>query len=205
MTIVKFCGMRRRHDIEHAKRLGCDLIGLNFVQASPRYIEPSEAREIVDVLQDQVLFVGVFKDANEEVVNQVLERVELNFLQFHAAESAAFCESFKLPYIKSIAVARDFDFAALSEQHPNAYAFLLDSPSATGGGSGETFSWDQFPQDSKRRVILAGGLNPENVASAIKQTQPWGVDVASGIEGEEHQKDTDLMTRFIHEVRNVPA
>ena len=205
MTIVKFCGLRKEQEVEHAKRLGCDLIGLNFVPESPRYIGEDAAQEIVGSLQNQVLFVGVFRNSTKESVARILEKVDLDFLQFHAVESAEFCESFKLPYIKSLAVGHDFDFDSISKEHQNAYAFLLDSPSELGGGSGTTFGWKQFPPDSNRRLILAGGLNPENVASAIATTRPWGVDVASGIEGEEHRKDADLMTRFIQEVRNVSA
>lgn len=205
MTVVKFCGLRRAEEVNHAKRLGCDLVGLNFVPASPRFLSANDAKKLVDSVRNKVQFVGVFRNVSNEDVCRTLAKVDLDFLQFHGTESADFCESFEMPYIKSVAVNEEFDLIKVSDEHPKAFAFLLDSPSTIGGGTGTSFAWERFPKSPNRRVLLAGGLHADNVSEAVSQVKPWGVDVASGIEGEHHKKDLQLMSRFIHEVRSVSA
>lgn len=205
MTAVKFCGLRIEADVESAIRVGCDLVGLNFVPNSPRAIDPTAAAELVATFGSKMVFTGVFKDPSETEVGDVLAAVALDFLQFSGTESATFCDSFNMPYLKSIHVDESFDFERERGLYPNAFAYLLDSMSELGGGSGKTFDWEQFPIDTDVKVILAGGLQPNNVAAAIEQTRPWGVDVASGIENNDYSKNRELMVQFMHGVRNVPA
>ena len=205
MTAVKFCGLRSESDIVAAIHAGCDLIGLNFVPRSPRFIDIDHASELVISFATKMLFVGVFKNPTESEVRSVLERVALDFLQFSGEEAPDFCDLFEMPYVKVIHVTEEFNFKQARERFPSAFAYLLDSWSELGGGSGKAFDWDQFPKDSDAKVILAGGLNPINVADAVHQTHPWGVDVASGIENDEHYKDRELMVRFMQGVRNVSA
>ena len=205
MTAVKFCGLRIETEVESAIRVGCDLVGLNFVPNSPRVIDPTTAAELVATFGSKMVFTGVFKDPSETEVGDVLEAVTLDFLQFSGTESATFCDSFNMPYLKSIHVDEAFDFERERDLHPNAFAYLLDSMSELGGGSGRKFDWGQFPIDTDVKVILAGGLQPNNVAAAIEQTRPWGVDVASGIENDDYSKNRELMVQFMHGVRNVPA
>ena len=205
MTAVKFCGLRSKVDVDAAIRVGCDLIGLNFVSESPRVVETAAASEIVALYGSKMLFAGVFKDPSESEVSQVLDAVALDFLQFSGRETAAFCDSFDIPYLKVAHVAESFDFERERDRYPNAFAYLLDSISELGGGSGRTFDWAHFPVDSDSKVILAGGLSPNNVATAIEQTRPWGVDVASGIENDDRSKNRELMVQFMQGVRNVSA
>ena len=205
MTTVKFCGIRCESEVDAAIHVGCDLIGLNFVFRSPRYVNTDVASKIVRSFGSKMLFVGVFRDSNETEVRRVLDAMALDFLQFSGTESAAFCDSFDLPYIKVIHVTESFNFESGRSAYPNAFAVLLDSTSELGGGSGKTFDWTQFPRSLDTKVILAGGLNPNNVADAIRQTHPWGVDVASGIENSDHSKNRDKMIRFMRGVRNVAA
>ncbi len=205
MTAVKFCGLRSVSDVEAAIHVGCDLIGLNFVSLSPRFIDHTIASEIVASYGSKMLFVGVFKDPSETDVRNILDSLALDFLQFSGDEPADLCDSFGWPYIKGMHVTDEFDFERESALFPNAFAYLLDSASELGGGSGTAFDWDQFPRSAQAKVVLAGGLNPNNVADAIHKTRPWGVDVASGIENDDHSKNRELMVRFMQGVRNVAA
>ena len=205
MTAVKFCGLRSESDVDAAIRAGCDLIGLNFVPRSPRFVETDQASELVIAFGSKMLFVGVFKDPTASEVHLVLDSIALDFLQFSGEEAPDFCDSFDMPYVKGMHVTETFDFAREQERFPNAFAFLVDSSSELGGGSGKTFDWERFPRDSNAKVILAGGLNPNNVADAVRQTRPWGVDVASGIENDDYSKNRQLMVRFMQGVTNVPA
>ena len=202
MTLVKFCGLRTVEDTAAAIATGCDLIGLNFVPSSKRYLSIESAIEIVRAHKNRTTFVGVFMNATRKEINAVLHAVNLDFLQLHGAESAEFCASFKLPYIKSLQVDSAFDFNSCCARYPDAFAFLLDSPSEQGGGSGETFDWSVVPRETSIKVILAGGLSPDNVEEAIATTQPWAVDAASGIEGDDGFKDNGLMVRFMNAVKH---
>lgn len=205
MTVVKFCGLRTESEVDAAIHVGCDLVGLNFVPRSPRLINTLIASEIVANFGTKMLFVGVFKDPDESEVRGVLEGVALDFLQFSGDETADFCAAFEFPYIKVMHVTDSFDFEKERSRFAGAFAYLLDSMSELGGGSGKTFDWEQFPRSTGAKVILAGGLTPNNVATAIHQTRPWGVDVASGIENEDHSKNREQMVRFMQGVRNVAA
>ena len=205
MTAVKFCGLRTEADVDAAIHVGCDLVGLNFVSASPRVVDTRAASEIVGSFGSKMLFAGVFKDQSESEVRQVLAAVPLDFLQFSGQESAAFCDSFDMPYLKSVHVTGSFDFDQERDQYPSAFAYLLDSMSELGGGSGKTFDWERFPTAPNAKVMLAGGLTPNNVAMAIQKTRPWGVDIASGIENADHSKNRELMVQFMQGVRSVSA
>ena len=203
MTIVKFCGLRCVEDASAAVEAGCDLIGLNFVAHSRRHISTKLAVEIVDSLKARTQFVGVFMDAGLDEVASVLEFVKLDYVQFHGSEHPEYCESFGLPYIKSFAMQKRFEFEAHREIHPKAFAFLLDTHSESGGGSGKKFDWSLAPRSPQYKVFLAGGLTPANVATAVSQIRPWAVDVASGIENLNGFKDVNKMDRFMRAVRSV--
>lgn len=205
MTAVKFCGLRSATDVDAAIHVGCDLIGLNFVPQSPRFVDTEVASKIVTSYGSKMLFVGVFKDPSEAEVRDILDSMALDFLQFSGVESVEFCDSFDWPYIKGMHVAESFNFDSERARYPNAFAYLLDSASELGGGSGTAFDWGRFPRGVQAKVILAGGLNPNNVADAIDQTSPWGVDVASGIENDDHFKNREKMVRFLQGVRHAAA
>lgn len=205
MTAVKFCGLRNESEVESAIHVGCDLVGLNFVPRSPRFVDVIKASELVASFGMKMVFAGVFKDPTETEVCRVLDEIALDFLQFSGDETPDLCDSFDMPYLKGIHVTESFDFEEERERYPNAFAYLLDSWSELGGGSGRAFDWERFPKDSDAKLILAGGLKPNNVADAVRRTHPWGVDVASGIENEDHSKSRELMIRFMQGVRNVPV
>ena len=162
------------------------------------------AAEIVAVLPPFVAAVGVFVDPDRDRVRRVLDRVRLDYLQFHGNEPADFCRGFGVPYVKATAMTPDFDFEAFSAQYPDAQAFLLDTHDPTvAGGTGRVFDWSLWPR-SDHPLILAGGLRPDNVACAIAATRPYAVDVASGVEGNTlGAKDAELVARFVAEVADA--
>ncbi|MEM7293538.1 MAG: phosphoribosylanthranilate isomerase [Pseudomonadota bacterium] len=206
-TRIKVCGLSRPEEAQWAAELGVDAIGLNFCPRSTRFISIDTALALLAGLPPFVTVTGLFLDADHKEVDAVLNAVSLDLLQFHGGETPAFCEAFDRPYIKSVSMgdtAMDAEAVrAFVNEHAAARAFLLDS-NAVGevGGTGKTFDWSRIPS-IERPLILAGGLNPDNVRDAVVATQPYGVDVASGVEVEHGVKDFALMKKFVEEVRIV--
>ncbi|TVQ35222.1 MAG: phosphoribosylanthranilate isomerase [Wenzhouxiangella sp.] len=199
MIRVKICGITRIEDALAAAEAGVDAIGLVFVKRSSRCVSLDDAAEICAALPPFVNRVGLFMDQPEAEVWAGLDRVRLDWLQFHGAESEDYCARFGRPWIKAIAMA---DSDAAWEQHRHADALLLDShASGELGGSGKRFDWERVPRLG-RPWILAGGLDPGNVAQACRQLKPAGVDVSSGVEIRPGIKDGKLMKRFIEAVKN---
>jgi len=203
--LTKMCGMTREADAELAISLGADAIGLLFYEKSLRFVATDQAALIADAVADGGLKVGLFVDADADTVNSVLAKVSLDILQFHGNESPEYCQGFGLPYWKTV---RARDASQLSTQvaaYPQAKGILLDSWHPTkAGGTGEIFDWSFIESlDRKQPLILAGGLNPGNVRSAVERVKPWAVDVCSGIESSPGIKSGQLMKQFIEEVRRV--
>ncbi len=197
-TRVKICGITRPEDGLRAAELGVDAIGLVFVAASPRAVDAIQAAAIASLLPPFVTRVGLFVDAGVEQVKAVLNRVALDLLQFHGNESAAYCEQFGRPYIKAVSMRPDRDVLAYMAGYSSATGFLLDAyHPAVAGGSGEQFDWRRVPVQSPHSIVLAGGLDPGNVAEAIRQVRPYGVDVSSGVESAKGIKDATKMAEFM--------
>jgi phosphoribosylanthranilate isomerase len=205
-TRTKICGITRMQDAMHAARAGADAIGLVFHPPSPRLIELEKALEIRRALPPFVTVTALFLDESEDWVAHVLQHLRPDLLQFHGKEPAAFCESWALPYIKSIPMGSTEDPRAYAARHPRAQGFLLDSNVAgRQGGSGDTFDWSKIPSDFEQPLILAGGIKPSNVADAIVQVKPWGVDVSTGVEASKGIKNSALIDQFFDEVQRGDA
>lgn len=203
-TRIKICGIKHRDDALKAVECGADAIGLIFVEKSPRFVSFTEARVIAESMPPFVTVVGLFMDASEETVREALNDVPLNLLQFHGDESPAFCEQFEIPYIKVLRMRENVNVTAFAQKYPNASGILLDTyHKGTAGGTGQTFDWSLIPDDVPLPLILAGGLNPENVASAIQTVHPYAVDVSSGVESGPALKDHKKIEKFINEVQRV--
>lgn len=201
---IKICGIVHPDDAELAVAAGADLIGLNFVPGSARCLELPVAVQIAERVAGRAELVGVFQNAGPEEIERVLRRVDLDRLQFHGDESEEEVEEVDLPVIKAI---RGADPEA-AEQYPGTM-LLLDHPTA-GGGSGKTWNWAEATEliESGHDVILAGGLDPDNVAGALAEIGdllPWGVDVASGVEAAGNRKDPDKLSGFVQAVRAAEA
>ena len=203
MTRVKICGITNLDDALAAVEFGGDAIGFVFVPNTPRYIEPAKAAEIIARLPPFVTTVGLFVNDSKERIKQIADQCKLSVLQLHGQESPDFCLQFDRKVIKAFRVKDKESLDALPKYNVSAY--LLDTyVKGAMGGTGVTFDWS-LASDAKKYglVILAGGLNPENVAKAIQQVHPYGVDVSSGVEAEPGKKDHSKLKDFIEAARNA--
>ncbi len=202
---VKICGITRPEDGAEAGRLGADAIGLVFYPRSPRHLSLERAREVVAALPPFVTVVALFVDAAEAEIRRVLEVLPVGLIQFHGDETPEACRRYGRPYIKALRMAPDMDVAAAAARYEDAAGILLDSYQAgVPGGTGRTFPWARVPA-LDRPLILAGGLNPDNVARAIATVQPYAVDVSGGVEREKGIKDAARMADFIARVRAMES
>jgi len=204
MTRVKMCGITRPQDGFTAAQAGADAIGLVFYAKSPRNVELAQAAGIARVLPPFVTTVALFVNPQPEQVIAVLQQVRPDVLQFHGEESPEFCRSFGVPYLKAVRVRPETDLLQFAALYADAQGLLLDAWSdAAHGGTGERFDWNLIPADLPKPVILAGGLSPVNVRTAIETVQPWAVDVSSGVEVSKGIKDAALIAAFMKEVKNA--
>lgn len=202
-TRVKICGITRASDALHAAELGADALGLVFYPGSPRYIEPRAAREVLAAVPPLVTTVALFLDPTVAEVEQVLAQLPIDLLQFHGTESPEFCEQFGRRYLKAIPMGGGVEPVAYAQSYTRAAGFLLDSHAlGAQGGSGERFDWTRMPRLGKP-CLLAGGLDPDNVAEAIRIARPYGVDVSSGVESAKGIKDAAKLQAFFNEVTRV--
>ncbi len=201
-TRIKFCGITRPVDLDVALDLGVDAIGLVFCPSSPRVINVQQACALIDRCGPFITRVGLFMNQDASTINSLLEEVDVDMLQFHGDESEQFCASFGMPYLKSVAMGGNQQTMSKLD-YASASALLLDSNEVgQPGGSGKQFNWENIPA-VKKPIILAGGLTPENVFSAIKQVHPYAVDVSSGIESAKGIKDIKKMKDFVSSVREA--
>ncbi|OLU29133.1 N-(5'-phosphoribosyl)anthranilate isomerase [Pseudomonas sp. PA15(2017)] len=206
MSVVrsKICGITRLEDGLAAVAAGADAIGLVFYARSPRAVSIEQAQAIVAGLPPFVTTVGLFVDTPQRDIEVVLAAVPLDLLQFHGDESAAECEALGRPYIKALRVRAQDDVAAQVDAYPGARAVLLDTfVDGVPGGTGQAFDWALVPATLSKPVILAGGLTPGNVASAIAQVRPYAVDVSGGVEASKGIKDATKVKDFVRAVRAV--
>jgi len=199
---IKICGITHPDDARTAVAAGADLIGLNFVLGSPRCLELPTAEAIAAAVDGQVERVAIFRDAGPDEINRVLRRIDLERVQFHGDETEEEVEEVDLPVIKAL---RGADVEA-AEAYPGTL-LLLDNPTE-GGGQGKAWNWADAARIIERGydVILAGGLGPGNVGEALGalgDLLPWGVDVATGVEGDGYRKDAHKITAFIEAVRKA--
>ena len=204
---VKICGITNAEDAVVAVAAGADALGFVFYRKSPRYIEPTLARQIIMSLPPLVIPVGVFVDEDQLVVRNLMDDCGLALAQLHGNESAIYCKELGRTVLKVLRVKDRSTFLALAEFRGRAgvRGFILDAFSDQAyGGTGQVIDWQLASEAAKAAsVLLAGGLTPENVADAVKQVKPWGVDVASGVESSPGVKDEAKMFAFIKAVREV--
>jgi len=205
VTRIKICGITELEDARDAALLGADAIGLNFVSESPRVITPERAMRIIDALPPFVTAVGVFVNYGApEALEDFAASIRLDAVQLHGNESPDYCSVIsRVKVIKAFRV--DDDFKVESLRHYAVSGLLLDAYSKDAyGGTGEVFNWSQAAgANAFGRIVLAGGLNPENVGAAVEELNPFAVDVSSGVEQSAGKKDYDLMHRFIDAVHRA--
>lgn len=203
-TLVKICGVTRVADARLSEKLGACAIGLNFYEKSPRNVSPADAWKIHQSLEKLTTqTIGVFVNWKPELVILMAHSFELSSVQLHGdetpAEVAACADA--VPVIKAFHTGRNFSFSLFRKFH-RADAFLMDAAQkGQFGGTGKTFDWMLARKAAaKHRIILAGGLTPENVGEAILTVEPYAVDVASGVESSPGKKDAGKLREFFAEV-----
>jgi phosphoribosylanthranilate isomerase len=203
-TRVKICGITRVQDGLAAVRLGAHAIGLVFYDASPRAVANKQARMIVDALPPFVTAVGLFVNAEPDVVRKTLAEVPLQLLQFHGDETPAYCSAFGVPYLKAVRVRPGVDLLQSGPDFREARGLLLDAfVEGVRGGTGATFDWNLIPRDLGLPIVLSGGLDAGNVEAAVRAVRPWAVDVSSGVEAAKGIKDAAKIEAFMNGVRNA--
>lgn len=204
MIRIKVCGITNIEDALAAQALGADAIGMVFAK-SPRRVEKEQAREIVQALPPFVHLVGVFVDEEKSVIEDIADFCRLTVLQFHGSESPEYCAGFGRLVIKAFRISQREDIERMKPYQGKVSAFLLDTYHPVfAGGTGQAFDWDMAKEAGKiGPIILAGGLNPDNIEAAIRAVKPYAVDVSSGVEMTPGKKDHDKMRLFIERAQQA--
>ena len=204
---VKICGITNAEDAAVAVEAGADALGFVFYRKSPRYIEPTLARQIIMNLPPLVIPVGVFVDEDQQVIRSLMDDCGLEIAQLHGNESAVYCKELGRTILKALRVKDRSTFLALAEYRGRAgvRGFVLDAFSEQAyGGTGQMIDWQLAAEAAKAaNILLAGGLTPDNVTKAIQAVHPYGVDVSSGVERAPGKKDHEKVRAFIQAVRVV--
>lgn len=203
-TRVKICGITRVEDALIAVAQGADAIGLVFYPPSPRYVTPAHAAEIVNALPAFITVVALFVDASRADVEAVLSQVNIDLIQFHGQETADECRQYGKSYMKAIRVKSDTNLVQYTTEYSDAKALLLDTyAEGVPGGTGQVFDWTIIPKNLSKPIVLAGGLDAENVEQAIRQVKPYAVDVSGGVEFKKGIKDAAKIAAFMRGVSNA--
>ena len=204
MTRIKICGIVNSDDAFAAINYGADALGFVFYSESPRAIMPEEAKKIISSLPPFVTTIGVFVDRSKKDLDKIASYTGVDVVQLHGSEPPEYCNLGK-KVIKAIRVKELSDLEQLN-RYKDISAFLLDTYSQDViGGTGQIFNWEIAVEAKKfGRIILAGGLTPENIEEAVKLVQPYAVDVASGVEGRKKGvKDHKKLRLFIERAKNA--
>jgi len=201
---VKICGITREEDALSAWQAGADAIGIVFYPPSSRFVgDLGKARAIAQVVGPFLNVYGLFVNASEKSIVNTLDNVPLTGLQFHGDETEQECVQYRRPYVKALRMKDGMDVHERISNFSSAAGVLLDTfVDGVRGGTGRTFDWKRFPQKSTRPLILAGGLNEENVAKAVAATRPYAVDVSGGVEDASGVKNKEKIFQFITQVKS---
>ena len=203
MIRVKICGITNLEDALAAAELGADAVGFVLYPNSPRYLKPAQAKLIIDQLPPFVTSVGVFANQAAEEIRRMMEECGFDLVQLQGDESPEFCWRLGSRVVKAIRVKDHGSLKQMAEY--SVRAFVLDTYRENQlGGTGERFDWDLAVQArSFGRIVLAGGLTPENVRDAIRKVQPYGVDVSTGVEKYLGKKDHSKIENFIKQAKSA--
>ncbi|MDP6653036.1 MAG: phosphoribosylanthranilate isomerase [Gammaproteobacteria bacterium] len=204
---IKICGITRQQDAMAVAEAGASALGLVFYQPSPRSVVTENMSSILEGLPDGIQVIALFVDPAADEVSGVVSTGLVDCLQFHGDESATFCGSFGLPYMKAIRVGAGLDLASAFDRYESAAMILLDRyDERVPGGTGMSFNWTEAEQIARthgQKLVVAGGLHPDNVQQAVLRLKPFGVDVSSGVEAQPGIKDPDKIKSFIEGARSV--
>ena len=201
-TRVKICGITTVDMAQEAVQQGADAIGLVFYPPSPRCVTIDQASEIVASLPAFMTAVGLFVNEQADEISHVISKTSINLLQFHGNECPDYCASFDFPYIKAFRMSEDIDLLKQRSEYKRAQSLLLDTYRAgVPGGTGEAFDWDRIPEELAGDIILAGGLDADNITRAIQTVKPYAVDVSGGVESSKGVKSPEKIRQFMQGVK----
>jgi len=205
---IKICGITKNNDAQLAAQLGAWAVGFIFVENTPRYISPEKAGEIIKKLPANIKKVGVFANVSAEKILEIVKISGIDFVQLHGEESPDFCEKIKniskKQIIKAFRIKNKEDFEKIYFYKSKIDFVLLDSFSEKElGGTGEAFNWDlaKYLPDKEIPIILAGGLNPDNILEAYNQIKPYALDVSSGVEISKGIKDKEKLEKLFEKIK----
>jgi phosphoribosylanthranilate isomerase len=206
-TRIKICGLTRPADVAAAVTLGADAVGFIRYRRSPRFVDSKQLASMLREVPAFVTPVLLFVNATEGEVRAAIELAPNALLQFHGDETEADCARFGRPYLRAVRMDEGVDLLDCAAAFASAVALLADAPAGGYGGGGKAFDWSRLPPPAARRkpLVLAGGLNAENVGAAIVAVRPYAVDVASGVEERPGVKSAEKLERFFAAVRAADA
>jgi phosphoribosylanthranilate isomerase len=201
---VKICGITDAEQAKMVEEAGADAIGVVLYENSSRYVDLEGAIEIKHAISSNMLCIALVVNATAEFIHQIIERLAPDLIQFHGDESPEFCDQFDYPYIRAIRMHGNLTVSSEVERYQPSGGFLFDAWHADQyGGTGEKFDWHRLPKARDFRLILAGGLSPDNVAVAIRTVAPDMVDVSGGVESAAGIKDQDKVVAFIDNAKST--
>lgn len=202
-TRIKICGLTREADVATACAAGADAVGFVCYPNSPRHVAARRLRALARELGPFTVPVLLFVNAAPDLVKAARDAVPTAVLQFHGDEQEPECARYGAPYVRAVRMAEGVDLLDFERAFSSAAALLLDTPSEAYGGSGRAFDWSRIPDCRSMRVILAGGLDSDNVTRAVELVRPYGVDVSSGVEEAPGIKSAVRIGEFIDAVRRA--
>lgn len=202
-TRIKICGLTREADVAAALAAGADAVGFVCYPKSPRYVAPPRLRALSREIGAFATPVLLFVNAGSDLIEGALDTVPNAVLQFHGDEHEPACNRYRRSYIRAVPATDSIDLARLQVEFASAAALLADTPSNDFGGSGRTFNWSMLPKRRSKPLIVAGGLNADNVGAAIDELRPYAVDVSSGVESEPGIKSVQKIEDFVEAVRRA--
>ncbi|HYM47501.1 MAG TPA: phosphoribosylanthranilate isomerase [Burkholderiaceae bacterium] len=202
-TRIKICGLTREADVAAAIAAGADAVGFVCYPKSPRYVPPLRLRALSRELGVFAAPVLLFVNAGSDLIEGALAMMPNALLQFHGDEHEPACSRYQRPYLRAVPMTDDADLTRAQSEFASAAALLVDAPTDDFGGSGRTFNWSRLPKQRTKRLVLAGGLNADNVGAAIAEVRPYAVDVSSGVEHEPGIKSTTKIKAFVEAVRRA--
>ena len=205
MTVrVKICGITSSEQALMAQQYGADALGLVIYEKSPRYVNVQQAAKIRASITGSTTAIALLVNPSVSLVEQVIAEVKPDYIQFHGDETAEFCQQFNFPFIRAVRMRDGLDIDAEVAAYNAEGGFLFDAWSDDlYGGTGHSFDWSRLPSTTDYKLILAGGLKPDNVADAVAKTNPYMVDVSGGVEASPGQKDPAKVKAFISQVKKL--
>lgn len=197
---IKICGITNLADALLCESCGADAIGFVFYVGSKRQIMPDEAAEIVKQLNPLTIKIGVFVDENPVLINQLVRDIGLNMVQLHGGETPEDISLINVPVIKAFRVNDNFDFTVL-HHYSNSYLLLDSFKEEEFGGTGKSFNWQIIPEQLKSKIILAGGINSDNIDFIFQQIKPQAIDVSSSLEQYPGKKDKQKVIQFFNKIK----